>query len=187
MMVGAARNMLKVKGLPGTFKREGEAVVTDVYVLNRSTSKGAGGGTPHELWTSSTPSVQHLSTFRCMDHVKNTHPNLQKLGDRRKTMILVGYELGSMAYHVYDPVTRRVHITRNVVFVEEAKWHWDYDKVDSEFIIEYIPADHHEVGITRHGGRRCLLHREHPRHHLHQARHHQTLHQHLEGKPLLGM
>jgi transposase InsO family protein len=43
-VVGAARCMLKAKGLPGTFW--GEAVATAVYVLNRSTSKGAGGRTP---------------------------------------------------------------------------------------------------------------------------------------------
>jgi hypothetical protein len=43
-----------------------------VYVLNRSTSKGAGGKTPYELWAGSTPSVQHLCTFGCVAHVKNT-------------------------------------------------------------------------------------------------------------------
>jgi hypothetical protein len=110
--------MLKAKGLPGTFW--GEAVATAVYVLNRSTSKGAGGRTPYELWTGSTPTVQHLRTFGCVAHVKNTHPHLPKLEDRSRPMIFVGYEAGSMAYRAYDPVTKRVHITRDVVFDEEA-------------------------------------------------------------------
>jgi hypothetical protein len=62
-VVGAAQCMLKAKGLPDTFW--GEAVATTVYVLNRSMSKGAGGRTPYELWTGSTPVVQHLRTFGC--------------------------------------------------------------------------------------------------------------------------
>jgi hypothetical protein len=39
-------------------------------------------------------------------------------------MIFVGYECGTKAYHAYDPVLRRVHITRDVVFDEDAQWDW---------------------------------------------------------------
>jgi hypothetical protein len=85
--------------------------------------------------------------------VKNTRPHLQKLEDRSKPMIFVGYEPGSMAYRVYDPTTTRVHITRDVVFNEEAKWRWEDDKIDSEFIVEYVVVDHLEVVIMRHGER----------------------------------
>jgi hypothetical protein len=97
-------------------------VATVVYVLNRSTSKGTSGRTPYELWTGSTPAVQHLRTFGCVAHVKDTRPHLRKLDDRSKPMIFVGYEVGSMAYRAYDPATRRLHITRDVVFDEDAKW-----------------------------------------------------------------
>jgi transposase InsO family protein len=117
-VVGAARCMLKAKSLPDTFWEE--AVATAVYVLNRSMSKGAGGRTPYELWTRSTPAVQHLRTFGCVAHVKNMRPRLPKLEDRSKPMIFVGYEASSMAYRAYDPATKRVHITRDVVFDEEA-------------------------------------------------------------------
>jgi hypothetical protein len=34
-------------------------------------------------------------------------------------MIFVGYEAGSMAYRMYDPSTKRIHITRDVVFDKE--------------------------------------------------------------------
>jgi hypothetical protein len=114
VVVRAVRSMLKTKDLLGTFW--GEVVTTVVYVLNWSTLKGAGGRMPYELWTSSTLSVLHLRTFRCVAHVKDTRPNLCKLEDRSKGMIFVGYEAGSMAYRAYDPTTRRVHITRDVVF-----------------------------------------------------------------------
>jgi hypothetical protein len=117
-VVGAARCMLKAKSLPDTFW--GEAMATAVYVLNRSTSKGAGGRTPYELWTRSTPAVQHLHGFGCVAHVKNTRPRLPKLEDRSRPMIFVGYEASSMAYRAYDPAAKRVHTTRDVMFDEEA-------------------------------------------------------------------
>jgi hypothetical protein len=55
-------------------------------------------------------------------YVKNTTPHLNKLDDRRKKMVFVGYERGTKAYCAYDPVVRRVHITRDVVFDEDAQW-----------------------------------------------------------------
>jgi hypothetical protein len=138
-VVRAACYILKAKDLPGTFW--GEVVMTAIYILNRSPSKGAGGRTPYELWTESTPSVHHLCTFGCVAHVKNTRPHLQKLGDRSKPMIFVGYEARSMAYRAYDSATRHIHISRDVVFNEEVKWQWDCDKINSKFIVEYVAAD----------------------------------------------
>ena len=117
-MVGTARCKLKAKQLPGEFW--GEAVTTAVYLLNRSSSKSIGGKTPYELWTGSTPGVQHLRTFGCIAHMKLTTPNLKKLDDRSRRTIFVGYEAGSKAYRLFDPSTWRVHISRDVVFDEAA-------------------------------------------------------------------
>jgi hypothetical protein len=83
-------------------------------------------------------------------HVKDTRPHLRKLNDRIKPTIFVGYEAESMAYQAYDPATRRLHITRDVVFDEDAKWCWENDKINSEFIMEYVQAGQPEVVITRH-------------------------------------
>jgi hypothetical protein len=140
--------MLKAKDLPVTFW--GEAVMTAVYILNRSSTKGASGRTPYELWTGNTPSVHHLRTFGSVAHVKDRRPHLRKLDDRSKPMIFVGYEAGSMAYRAYDPATRRLHITHDVVFDEDAKWSWENDKINSEFIVEYVQAGQPEVVITHH-------------------------------------
>jgi len=121
-VVGTSQSMLKAKGLPGEFW--GEAVTMTVYLLNRSSSKSVGGKTPYELWTDSVPGVQHLRMFGCIAHMKVTTPNLKKLDDRSRRTIFVGYEPGSKAYRVYDPVTRRVHVSRDLVFEEAAQWLW---------------------------------------------------------------
>jgi hypothetical protein len=132
--------MLKAKGLPGMFW--GQAVSTVVYLLNRSSSKSIGGKTPYELWTGSPPGVQHLRTFECIAHVKATTLNLKKLDDRSCRMIFVGYEPGSKAYRTYDPTTRLVHISRDVVFEGAAQWNWNSEARASEaqdFVIDDSP------------------------------------------------
>ena len=106
-----ARSILKAKGLPGTFWGRPSTP--------RSTTNGIGGKTPSELWNGSTAAVHHLRTFGCVTHVKNTGQHMKKLNERKKPMIFVGYETGSKAYRVYDTTTRRVHISRDVVFDEE--------------------------------------------------------------------
>lgn len=143
-VVGTARSMLKAKGLPGMFW--GEAVTTAVYLLNRSSSKSIGGKTPYELWNGSPPAVHHLRTFGCLAHVKTTTPNVKKLDDRSKPMIFVGYEPGSKAYRCYDPASRRVHISRDVAFDEEAQWRWDGETASElDFTIEYTTVYHPAV------------------------------------------
>jgi hypothetical protein len=60
--------------------------------------------------------VHHLRTFGCIVYVRNTTPHLKKLEDRGHKMIFVGYESGSKEYGAYDPITKRVHVTHDVVF-----------------------------------------------------------------------
>ena len=121
-VVSMVRAMLKAKDLP----RElwGEAVNTAVYILNRSSSKTLQGQTPHEKWTRRKPSVDHLRTFGCIVHVKDTRRHQSKLENRSKPMIFMGYELGSKAYKCLDPINLKVVISQDVIFEEAERWKW---------------------------------------------------------------
>ena len=114
--------MLKAKNLP----RElwGEAVSTAVYILNRTSSKALQGQTPHEKWTGRKPSVDHLRTFGCIAHVKDTRRHQGKLEDRSKAMIFIGYQIGTKAYKCLDPVNLKVIISRDIIFEEAESWIW---------------------------------------------------------------
>jgi hypothetical protein len=59
-------------------------------------------------------------------------------------VIFVSYESGSKAYHAYDPITKRVHVTRDMVFDEQGQWDWGSGGNDSKsgggddvFMVEY--------------------------------------------------
>jgi hypothetical protein len=121
-VVATTRSILKTKSLPGSFW--GEKVNAGVYVLNRCPMKSVDGMTPLEEWHGRKPEVHHLKTFRCIVYVRNTTPHLKKLEDRGRKMIFVGYESGSKAYRAYDPIMKRVHVTRDVVFDEQTQWGW---------------------------------------------------------------
>jgi transposase InsO family protein len=61
---GMARALLKQRGMPAVFW--GEAVVTAVYILNRSPTKALNGRTPYEAWHGRKPAVFHLQVFGCL-------------------------------------------------------------------------------------------------------------------------
>ncbi|WVZ79341.1 LOW QUALITY PROTEIN: hypothetical protein U9M48_026932 [Paspalum notatum var. saurae] len=153
-VVGMARCMLKAKGMPAAFW--GEAVTMAVYILNHASTKALDGQTPFEAWHGRKPDVSHLRTFGCIGHVKVTKPGPSKLEDRSKPMVLLGYEAGSKAYRMYDPVERRVVISRDVTKSgarEDAQQ--QQAAVSSTFVIdeEVEELGHGEQGsVGAHGG-----------------------------------
>lgn len=61
-------------------------------------------------------------------------------------MVFIGYEEGTKAYRLYNPVTDRVHVSRDVVFEEDRAWNWNQaeggaDRLTSDggdpFTVEY--------------------------------------------------
>lgn len=112
------RSMLKEKHLPQELW--GEVVSMAVYLLNLSSTHSLKGLTPYEKWTSRKPSIGHLRVFGSVVHVKYTKTPQKKLEDRSSPMIFIGYEVGSKAYHCFDPVNDTVHISWDVIFEEDA-------------------------------------------------------------------
>jgi hypothetical protein len=73
----------------------------------------------YEVWHGTKPIVSHLRTFGCVAHVKQGNKRLTKLEDRSTQMVFIGYESGSKAWRFYNPSTKRVHVSRDVVFEED--------------------------------------------------------------------
>jgi hypothetical protein len=113
-VVGMART-LKQRGMPVVFW--GEAVVTVVYILNRSPTKALNGRTSYEAWHGRKPAVSHLRVFGCLTFGKELG-HIGKLDDRSTPGVFIGYVKGSKAYRILDPETQRVRTTRDVVFDE---------------------------------------------------------------------
>ena len=95
-----------------------------MYVLNRAPTHSLEGVTPYEAWHGRKPVVHHLRMFGCTVHVKRVGPGITKLSDRSTPMGFIGYEEGSKAYRVYNPASKKVQVTRDVVFEESRPWAW---------------------------------------------------------------
>jgi hypothetical protein len=87
-------------------------------LLNCSPTKALDGKTPYEAWHVRKPAVSHLRVFGYLAFIKELN-HVGKLDDRSTPGVFIGYAEGAKAYHVLDPTTRHVHITRDVVFDEE--------------------------------------------------------------------
>jgi hypothetical protein len=139
-VVGMAR-ALKQRGMPAVFW--GEAVVTAIYILNRSPTKALNGRTTYEAWHGRKPAVSHLQVFGCLAFGKELG-HIGKLDDSSTPGVFIGYAEGSKAYRILDPGTQRVRTTHNVVFDEGRGWIWD-KAVDGgstptpdNFTVEYV-------------------------------------------------
>jgi len=75
------------------------------------------GKTPYEAWYGRAPAVAHLRVFGCLCFAKELN-QVHKLDDRSKPVVFIGYTDGAKAYRVYDLVSRRVLMSRDVIFDE---------------------------------------------------------------------
>ena len=113
-----ARCLLKRKNLSQNFWAE--AVSCAVYLINRSPTKILKNHTPHEAWYGKKPNVHHLKVFGCVAYSHIPDAMRSKLDDKAEKCIFIGYSERSKAYKLYNPVTEKVVISRDVRFDENS-------------------------------------------------------------------
>lgn len=119
-VVEMARYLLKRMSVPSKFW--GEVVRIVVFILNRSPTKSLQGKTPFEAWFGRKLGVKHLRTFGCIAYAKAIGLRVSKLTDRVVAGVILGYELGTKGYRIYDPVNDKLMIARDVMFDESKQW-----------------------------------------------------------------
>lgn len=114
-----------------------EAAGWACHVLNRCTSISLDEKVPKELWIGSKPSVEHFKVFGCIGHVHITSQQQTKLYLRSHKCVFLGVSQESKAYRLYDPSSKKVVISRDVIFDEDAVWNWSKQNQETqELIIE---------------------------------------------------
>ncbi|CAH2091010.1 unnamed protein product [Euphydryas editha] len=117
-LVEKARTMLSDSGLGPRFW--GEALMTAIYLKNRSPTAALPGSTPEEVWTGSKVNLSHLRVFGC--RVFSLIPESKRSGkfnEKSKEFIFVGYCDDSKGYRLMDPCNpKRIIKSRNVYFIE---------------------------------------------------------------------
>jgi len=88
------------------------------YLVNRSPSSALEDKTPQELWIGKKPSLSHLRVFGCDAYVHVSNEKRTKLDRKSKKCIFIGYKDGLKGYKLWNPTTRKVLYSRDVVFRE---------------------------------------------------------------------
>nr|GFA31851.1 zinc finger, CCHC-type [Tanacetum cinerariifolium] len=128
-ILSTTRSMMKAMKLPLNFWAE--VVRQAIYILNRVPTRALEDKTPYEALYNRKPNLENLRIFRCTAYAKITIPHLKKLDDRSIPMIYLRVEEGSKACRLYDPITKKKHVSRDVKFMETKPWDWNKGEEDT--------------------------------------------------------
>ncbi|KAL4573495.1 hypothetical protein LXL04_020303 [Taraxacum kok-saghyz] len=115
-----ARSMLKSKNLSNSLWAE--AVACAGYLSNRASTKALDNITSQEAWKGYKPRVNHLRTFGYLAYSHIPDQKRGKLDDQSEKVIFVGYSETFKAYKLFNPTTKKVMISRDVIFDEDKTW-----------------------------------------------------------------
>ena len=94
----------------------GEAALTAVYTINWCPFPIVQNQTPYDLLFSSSPSYDLLRVFGCICFVLLQDHERNKLQSRSRLCCFLGYVIGQKCYRCYDPISKRLRVSRHVVF-----------------------------------------------------------------------
>lgn len=115
-IVEMAGSMMIGKHLPMIFWAE--AVHTTIYILNRCPTKTVQNRTPFEAWHKKKLVVDHLKIFGSIAYSHISTPNRDKFDEKSEKLIYVGYSEESKGNGLYNPITCKLVIARDVIFDE---------------------------------------------------------------------
>ena len=92
-----------------------EVASTACYLINRSPSVAIEKKTPQEVWSSSPATYLDLKIFECPAYA---HVDNGKLEPRSMKCIFLGYRFGVKGYKLWCPETKKLVISKDVIFGE---------------------------------------------------------------------
>lgn len=116
-MMNMVKCMLSEKKMPKRFWPE--AMNWTIYVLNRSPTLAIKDVTPEEAYSGVKPFIDHFRVFGCVSHVHIPDAKRTKLENESFSCVFLGVSEESKVYRLYDPIAKRIVISKDVIFEEE--------------------------------------------------------------------
>lgn len=133
-LVEKARCLLFDAGLDKSFWAE--AVSTAVYLRNRSFASGL-KKTPYELWSQKQPNVSNLKIFGNEVMMLIPDEKRKKFDKKSQKMILIGFCENTKGYRLFDPITKSIVTSRDIIVNEKPS-------KSSDFLNSTLENDSHE-------------------------------------------
>ena len=104
--------------------------------MNRSPTFAVQDMTPEEAWSGRRPIVDHFRIFGCIAYAHIPDVKRKKLDDKGEKCVFLGVSDYSKAYKLYNPVTKKIVISRDVIFDEENTWSWSCNTIGHDSLLE---------------------------------------------------
>jgi hypothetical protein len=121
-----------------------EAVTYICYIKNCAPSRALKDDkTPDEVFWGRKPDISKLQEFGAKCWVLQQDGQRQKLDPKSRHVIFTGFSDESRAYRYFDPQTRKIRTSRNVIFEETPQ-----EKMDEEVVVVQPPTVEEDRGST---------------------------------------
>lgn len=107
--------------------------------------------TPKEAWSGTKPSVDHFRVFGCIAHVHVPEVRRTKLDNKSSTCVFLGISEESKGYRLFNPITKKVVVSRDVIFEEEKKWDW-HVSYEEHILVDLEWGDDDVAGVGDNNG-----------------------------------
>ena len=102
--------------------------------------------TPAKVWHGIKPSVEHFHVFGCIAHVHVLEVQRMKFDSRSVKCIFLGVCEESKGYRLFNPITKRVVVSRDVIFEKEKQWDWD-ENSEKQMLVDLEWGDSDGEGV----------------------------------------
>jgi len=101
-----------------SIKYWGECILTSTYLINRLPSIPLNNKCPYEVLHKHKPLHSHLKSFGCLCYPTIRKLHITKFDPKATPHIFIGYPLGTKGYKVLSFATKKINVSRDVVFHE---------------------------------------------------------------------
>lgn len=119
-ILNMVRSMLVRGKMPKKFWPE--AVNWSIHILNRCPISSVQDMTPEEAWMGRKPTVDHLRIFGCIAYAHIADVKRKKLDNKSEKGVFLGVSRKSKAYKIFNPVTKKIITSHDVIFDEDNTW-----------------------------------------------------------------
>ncbi|GJW99363.1 retrovirus-related pol polyprotein from transposon TNT 1-94 [Tanacetum coccineum] len=112
-----ARSIRLYANLPIQFWRD--CILAATYLINKMPMKKLQWKSTYEVLYKKPPTFDHLRVIGCLSYVAVTRPHKDKFDNRGIKCVLIGYPQNQTGYKLYNLVTKKVFLSRDVVFDEQ--------------------------------------------------------------------